>query len=156
MKKTLILGLGNTILSDDGAGLIIARQIKKYFPRIDVKETSLSGAFLLDYIVEYERLIIIDSIKTGETEPGTVHKLSLNHLKTTVAEGPPHGLNLATVIELAKIQGEKIPDIDIYAIEIEDNTTFSERLTATLENKLPQIIKQIVEDLQNTILVCSN
>jgi len=68
--KTLILGVGNPILTDDSVGICVANEIEKFsLPNVEVIETSLAGISLLDYVVEYERLIIIDSIKTEKEIP---------------------------------------------------------------------------------------
>ncbi len=150
MQKTLILGLGNPILSDDAIGLKVSRELGKHFPDADIVEASISGISLIDYITGYDHLIIIDSIKTGEAAPGTVHRIDFAALKPTVAEGFPHGVNIATAFEIARQAGEKIPKtIDIYAIEVKDNTTFSEKLTPALNAKSPQIVEDIIRDLQN-------
>ena len=64
--KTLILGIGNPILTDDRVGIKIARKLKEEKPELEVVETSESGISLLDFIVGYNKLIIIDSIKEVE------------------------------------------------------------------------------------------
>ncbi len=68
--KTLILGVRNPILMDDGVGIKIARKLKQEDPELEVAETSEVGVTLLDLVAGYVRLIIIDSIKTESGKTG--------------------------------------------------------------------------------------
>jgi hydrogenase maturation protease len=82
-KKTLVIGLGNPILSDDGAGIYVAREIKKRckgLSHIAIIETNQGGIGLLDLMAGYERVIIVDSIKTEENTPGKVYRLRVEDL----------------------------------------------------------------------------
>lgn len=154
--KTLVLGIGNPILSDDSVGIKIAIEIenrlREKYPEqnppleIKVKEVSIEGFSILDEIAGYDRLILIDSIKTGKRKPGDVYKLSIENLSFTSHLSSSHGIDLATVIELGKKLGYKIPQIiDIYAIEVEDNTTFAEECTQKVRIKIPMIVDEIIE-----------
>jgi hydrogenase maturation protease len=61
--KTVILGLGNPILTDNAVGIKIAQKLKEESSKLEVIETSEAGIALLDLIMGYDKLIIIDSIK---------------------------------------------------------------------------------------------
>jgi len=149
--KTLILGVGNPILTDDSVGICVANEIEKFsLPNVEVIETSLAGISLLDYVVEYERLIIIDSIKTEKEIPGTLYKLKLEDIGTSSATSYSHGMNIRTAIELGRKLGYKIPEIiEIYAIEIEDNTTFGEECTPAVKRKIPGIVDEITKIIKS-------
>ncbi len=150
-NRTLIIGLGNTILSDDGAGILVAREIKNRcqgLPNLDVVEASLGGIGLLDLMAGYERVIIVDSIKTDESNPGEIYRLSVEDLGDTSSYPcGPHFLDVRTAIELGKTLGYTMPEtIDIFAISIKDNTTFSETLTPEVEKSIPELVTVIIED----------
>jgi hydrogenase maturation protease len=149
--KTLILGVGNPILTDDAVGICVADEIKKLsLPNVEVIETSLAGISLLEYVVGYERLIIIDSIKTEKEVPGTLYKLKLEDISNSATTSYSHGVNIRTVIELGRKLGYKIPKIiEIYAIEIKDNTTFSEECTPAVKNKIPGIVDEIAKIIKS-------
>ena len=70
MKKTLILGLGNPILSDDGVGLWIARRLGEKLLGIEVREEAIAGISILDVVQGFPRLVVIDSIMTEGGLPG--------------------------------------------------------------------------------------
>jgi hydrogenase maturation protease len=109
---TLILGIGNPILTDDRVGIKIAQKLKEEKPELEVVETSEAGITLLDLIVGYNKLIIIDSIKTEKGKPGDLY------------------MPMYT---------------SIYAVEIKDNTTFGEKCTRGVKEKIPFIAKQIIK-----------
>ncbi|MCX5813940.1 MAG: hydrogenase maturation protease [Proteobacteria bacterium] len=149
-KKTLIIGLGNTILSDDGAGILTAREIAKkchLLPDIEVVEASIGGIGLLDLMAGYEKVIIVDSIKTAEGRAGEIYKIDIEDLGDMSYPCGPHFLDVRTAVELGNKFGYEMPEnIEIYAIEIKENTTFSETLTPEVEKAIPQLARQIITD----------
>lgn len=143
--KTLILGLGNPILSDDGIGIRVARELKQKVKSAEVIEASVGGLSLLDYIQGYDKLIIVDSIKTEGGSPGDVYEMKPEDFTTTLHLSSLHGVNLSSAIEFGRQLGYEIPDIiKIYAIEVKDNLTFSEKCTDKVEASIPKIVKKIV------------
>lgn len=145
--NTLILGIGNPILTDDGVGIKIARKIKEGNPELEVIETSEAGIALLDLIADYDKLVIIDSIKTGQEKPGKAYKLRLEDLKPAVDSASSHGVDIATAFELGRGLGYRMPKyISLYAVEIKDNTTFGEDCTEEVEERIPFIMSQIIEE----------
>jgi len=145
--NTLILGIGNPILTDDGVGIKIAQRLKEGNPELEMIETSEAGITLLDLIVGYRRLIIIDSIKTEKGKPGDLYKLELEDLKPSKGFSSSHGIGIAIAFELGQKLGYSMPKhTSIYAVEIKDNITFSEKCTEEVEQRIPLIAKQIIEE----------
>lgn len=145
--KTLILGVGNSILTDDGVGIKIAHKLKEGNPELEVMETSEAGIALLELIAGYDKLIIIDSIRTEKGEPGELYKLGLEALKPAVNLSSSHGIDIATAYEIGQGMGYRMPEhVSIYAVEIEDNTTFGEECTPEVEDRIPFIVRQIAEE----------
>ena len=143
--NTLILGIGNPILTDDGVGIKIARKLKEGNLQSEVAETSEAGLALLDLIPGYDKVIIIDSIKTEQGKPGEVYKLDLEDLKPAMDFASSHGISIATALELGRMMGYKMPScVSLYAVEIRDNVTFSENCTQEVEKRVPLIAKQII------------
>ena len=144
--KTLILGIGNPILSDDGIGIRVARRFKENNPALEVVETSEVGMALLEILNDHDRAIIIDSIKTDGGIPGELYKLDLADLKFSTNFPTSHGIGIATAVELGQQLGYKMPKyVSVYAVEIKDNTTFSEQCTKEIEACIPGIFNQIIE-----------
>lgn len=145
--KTLVLGLGNTILSDDGVGIHIARRIKEKLPGIDVIEASAAGFRVVDEIIGYDKLILIDSIRTKNGQPGTYYKLGIEEFKTTLHHSSPHDMNMFDALELMKKHNAHLPkEIIIYAIEVENTFTFSEQCTERVERAIPELTALILKE----------
>lgn len=70
--KTLVLGMGNPILCDDGVGIRVARVLleKPQLPDVTIEEFSLAGMDLLELLSGYDRAIIIDAIEADGAKPG--------------------------------------------------------------------------------------
>lgn len=137
--------MGNSILTDDGVGIKIARKLKEREPELEVIETSEAGIALLDFIVGYDKLIIIDSIKTEKGKPGELYRLGMEALKPAANLSSSHGIDIATAYEIGQGLGYKMPKyISIYAVEVEDNTTFGEKCTGEVEGRIPFIAEQII------------
>ena len=148
--KTLVLGLGNTILSDDSAGCRVAMALKERLnmPDVDVLEAGIAGLSFLDMITGYNRVIIIDAIQTEKGIPGQIYRLGPEILAETRHTGTPHDVNLATALELGKKLKLKLPrEITIFAIEVEDVTTFREDCTPAVEKTIPKCVQMVIREL---------
>ena len=149
--KTLVLGLGNPILSDDGVGPAVARELEgKLDPLVvTVTEASLGGLNLLDLLVGYDRVIIIDAIKTAGGQPGQIHRLDPTALTTTRYATSPHDVNLATALELGKKLGLAMPQkLDIFAVEVSDTENFSEAYTPAVAAAIPACVAMVLGELE--------
>ncbi len=148
--KTLVLGLGNPILSDDGIGCYVAMALKDRLkePKVDVLEGSIAGLDFLDLLSGYDRAIIIDAIQTSDGSPGQIYRLELETFADTRHAGTPHDVNFATAIELGKKIGLTLPSqIDIFAIEVTDTSCFSEECTPKVQEAIPLCVEMIVQEL---------
>jgi hydrogenase maturation protease len=73
--RILIIGIGNDYRSDDAAGLIAARKIRKLsINNVDVIESNGDGAGLIDSWAGRNKVILIDAVLSGSA-PGTIHRL---------------------------------------------------------------------------------
>lgn len=67
-----VLCLGNSVLADDAFGLVVAEELRRARPDLDVRESSTSGFDLLEYTLGADRLIVVDTVQSGVVPPGTV------------------------------------------------------------------------------------
>ncbi len=146
--KILVLGLGNDIIADDGLGIFAARQLKEslqHYSGIDVFESSAAGIALLEVFMGYEKAVIIDAVKTGECEPGTIQEWKAEELSEVLAPSP-HYAGLPELLALAKQMHLDYPqEFAIYSMEAEDPYTIGKGLTPVIEGKLPELVKQVQE-----------
>ncbi len=148
--KTLVLGLGNPILSDDGVGIRVAREVgnKVKDPQVAVSETSALGLSILDSIVGYDKVIIIDAIQTEEGQAGHIYRMRTEDFALTQHLSSPHQTNLATALELGKMLNLGMPQqITVFAVEAKDITTFSEKCTPEVEQAIPEAVNMVLGEL---------
>lgn len=134
--------------SDDGVGLHVIEALRKEETgdNIDLIE-AVSGLDILDAIKGYDRIILVDAIKTGG-EPGTIHELSLKDIQdkhTNYSFSTHLNMDLQTMFELGnRLFPGKIPkDIRVIAIEAEDVTTISDKCTPAVECVIPKAVEII-------------
>lgn len=148
--RTLVLGVGNPILSDDGVGVHIARMLKeRKIKGVTVEELAASGLELLDEVRGYDKVIIIDAIQTKGGRPGDLHILDEKDFERAVHGSSPHGINIATALALGrKLVPHEMPrQVVFFAIEAEDLVNVSEKLTRKVAAAIPGIIKNIEKEL---------
>ena len=141
---TLLLGMGNTIVSDDAIGVLLARDLGARLagtPSLDVVEEGPPGTLdLVERLLGYERVIVIDSIRTRDGRPGTWYSFTAAALRGTTNLRNVHDTNFATALELSRQLGLRLPgddQIHILAVEILQNDTFGESLSPPLAAAYP-------------------
>jgi len=147
--KTLVLGLGNDLLGDDAVGIEAARRLRREVGEsADVVESSQHGLALIDCMLGYNRMIILDAITTGKHPPGTV--LSIEPDELTSVPGPsPHYSGLPEITALAGQLRLGFPsDIRIIAVEILDRTQIGHSLSPAVATALPELIDKVKAILQ--------
>lgn len=151
--KTLILGLGNPICGDDGVGIRIAEALKDEVagPQVEVAETTAAGLSLLDLMAGYQRIIVVDAIRTQNGVPGQVYRLGLSDLPGPLHCATLHDVDLATALELGSRLGMEMPrEVIIFAVEVADTTTFLEGFTPDVERAVPEVASLVLQELKNT------
>ncbi len=142
--NTVILGLGNELLGDDGVGIVAARLLKKQIgDEVEVMESSLSGLALLDILVGYEKAILIDSILTENGSPGQIYEIFPQDLPAPKASSA-HYAGLPELFEISEIYQLDFPQwVKIFAVEVEDPYTLREGLSKQVQKALPDLITKV-------------
>jgi hydrogenase maturation protease len=147
--KTLILGLGNTILSDDGFGPKVAdllRDLVQAGSGVEVETASVGGFLVLDMIQGYERVLIIDIAVTGEHPPGSLRFWQPEREREPWTLGGSHQMDLATVLELGSQLGFPMPwDIAVLVAEARDVETMGTDLSPEMEDAIPHAVRMILD-----------
>lgn len=160
--KTLVIGLGNPILGDDGVGWKVAEEVKKQLTsppapllkgegsEVDVDFLSLGGISLMEQLIGYERAILIDAIASDQ-EPGsvTVAELSETPHYSTLHTTSAHDTSLQNALKLGKEMGAKLPET-VLVVGIATNRVydFSEELSVSATNAVPEAAKTVLDLLR--------
>ena len=152
-KKTIVLGVGNPILSDDGVGIHVVEELKKKnfdIPGVTVDSAFTGGMNLLDMIVDHDRAIIVDAVKMKGKKSGEVGVYPLGEM-SAFHTCNPHDVSLPQAVEMAKRLGDKrIPeDIKIVGINLgELPNEFSECLSPEIASSIPKAVKTVEEEVK--------
>ncbi len=150
--KTLVIGLGNPILTDDGVGIWVARAVKDALPPnapVEVTELSVGGLSLMEAMVGYQRVILIDAIMTREGKPGQVFHIGMDSLPDTLNTASVHDATLPAALHLGRTLGAELPDddsLEIIAVVASEVLTFGDSPTQAVADAIP-IATQMVLDL---------
>lgn len=150
--KTIILGVGNQILGDDGVGVHVVNELKQHIqdPDITIDEAITGGMNLLDLILGYEKAIIIDAMKTETGENGGVKRIPLSDF-STMHSCNPHDVSLIEAIEMAKKLGEtKIPkEIIVIGIMVKQiPCEFGEKLSKNIVAAVPKAVEMTLNEIK--------
>jgi hydrogenase maturation protease len=149
--KTLIIGLGNPLVTDDTVGLRVAAELKKLLagqPEVEVAEDYWGGLRLMEQMIGYDRAIVIDAITTG-APPGTIHHLTPDDVPTQ-RSASAHDVNLSTALEFGRQAGVPLPEnrhILLVAIEVQDILTFGETCTPAVQAAVVPAAREVIETL---------
>jgi len=151
--RTLVIGIGNPILGDDGIGIWAARLLKENSVKLEdvkVKELCRGGVSLMEEMLGYEQVLIIDAINTKRGRPGNVYAMKPEEFKETQHLSSPHDLDFTAALKLGeKFAPEQMPkEITIYAIEIGTALTFTEQLTPAVEAAGRKVAETILKNLR--------
>lgn len=125
---TLVLGMGNPILSDDGVGLYVAERVRETAlpDGVEVMQSEVAGLRLLELVRDHGKVVIVDALCSGR-EPGDVVRYEAKDFKGGHRYGSAHSIGLKTVLELGERLGYEMPaEVVVFAIEAEDVETFGE------------------------------
>lgn len=147
--KTLIVGLGNTLLSDDGTGIYLVRELEKVIdnPDIVIREASMGGLELIDVIAGYKRVVLINAVLSENQSVGTLIRLGINDIKGG-SSWTRHQVSLDEAVRLAnKVNMNITSDIRIYGVVVKDISTFNENCTPEVSSSLPGLVKSLKQKI---------
>jgi len=154
--KTLVIGLGNPILGDDGVGWRVVEEIARKTnnrSEVDVDCVSLGGLSLMERLTGCERVILVDSIFTGKKPIGTISQFALRDLPDLTAghSASAHDTSLHNALNLGRSMDIPLPndeDVLIVAIEAENVYDFSETLSPPVEAAIPLAVGAVLQLIQ--------
>jgi hydrogenase maturation protease len=148
MKDTIIIGIGNILLQDDGVGVHVIEQLEneKLPSTIELVDGGTSTLDTLGFFLDYKKVIVIDCLKAG-LEPGTIYKIKPEDIKNYKKENLSiHDVQILDVVKMANMM-DRYPEVVIFGIEPE-KISLNLEMTETMISKIPEIIFNIKKELQ--------
>jgi hydrogenase maturation protease len=151
--KTLVLGIGNSILGDDGVGVHIAKKLSVLISdrNIDVRDVSIDGLNLLELIIGYDRLIVIDAVLAERKDVGEIYRFRPSRVyEPSRSAISPHHFNLATTVEIGnRLFPDVMPkDVIAFTVGTEEPVTVTEEMTPSVRRAIPLVVNLVLDELR--------
>ena len=149
----VVVGLGNEIAGDDGAGIPAVRVLEEELaddPDVDVIALPWGGLALLDVLRDRKRAALIDCLVTGEHPPGTVVRLDESDFRGSVRLNSFHDISFPAALDLGRELGWELPsEVAIWGIEAGDADVFTEQLTPPVAAAVHEVVHAVARFLRN-------
>lgn len=145
--KTLILGVGNILLSDEGIGVRVIEYLQRQnIPEgVELVDGGTAGADLIDVLAERERVVVVDAIQSNEPA-GTILRLTPDDLK--LQEDTPlslHDLDIPQTLEMTKMLGCAPAKVICFGV-VPECIKPGMGLSATVSPLVPRIAELVLEE----------
>jgi hydrogenase maturation protease len=149
IADTLILGVGNLLLADEGVGIHVVERLQELY---DLPETVQAldggtlGMDLLYYLEGTRRLLIVDAVETGDV-PGTVIRLEGDEVPSQLAtKMSPHQMGVPDMLFAAKLRDlypEKIVLLGVQPDSLEPSLDLSPTLAVLVDPLVAQVVAEL-------------
>lgn len=148
-KKTLILGLGNILMGNEGVGVKAVEYMEDQFlpDHVTLLDGGTGGFHLLHLFNQYEKFIMIDATLTDE-EQGTIKVIKPKFASDFPRSLTSHDIGLRDLMQSAELLGD-LPEISLITINIKELDTVKIGLSNELTNLLPEVYKTVLKILEN-------
>ena len=157
-SRTLVLGLGNPLLGDDGVGWRVTEAVqasaagRQPAASVEFDWHAGGGLALMERLMGYDRVILIDALQTGRGPVGSVHACPLEALGNPLAGhlASAHETSLQTALEVGHRLGAALPaQIMVVGVEAQTVFEFSEQLSPAVAAAVPIAaarVRQLLEE----------
>ena len=143
--KTVVLGIGNLLLGDEGVGVHAAQAFSEICPEeVEVRDI---GTAILEAIPDFEKadkIIVIDAMKAHGT-PGTIYRIPLGECLSNDVIGSLHGFDLKRVLALAG--REQPPEVLVFGVE-PAHVGWSLELSEVVKDALPELLIAVENEIK--------
>ena len=150
-KTILVLGIGNLVMSDDGAGVRVVQELQKRYlfpPHVEIMDGGTLGLDLLPKLEGIGRLLVVDAVETGG-EPGTLVRLSGEELPIALqTKVSPHQMGLKDLIAVAELMGHVPREMVLVGIQpagIGMGAELSVHVAEQLEEMIANVLTKLNE-----------
>lgn len=149
-KKTLVLGLGNVIMGDEGVGVHVVRALsQERLPEgVECLDGGTGGFILLEPLQSADRIILIDA--TADDNPmGTVRRTTPRFAQDYPPTLTAHDIGVKDLLDVFYMGGGT-RDVTLYAITIDPHQSISMDLSSTVAGAAKVAVHQILDELRNS------
>lgn len=147
-KKTLVLGLGNVIMGDEGVGVHVARALEKHTlpPNVECLDGGTGGFILLEPLQNADNIVLIDAT-ADDNPPGTVTRTTPRFSSDYPPTLTAHDIGVKDLLDAFYMQsGQR--KVVLYAITIDPEQPISMELSETVGYAKQEAVRLILEELK--------
>lgn len=145
----LVLGIGNLVMGDDGAGVRVVQELQKRYifpPHVEIMDGGTLGLDLLPKLEGIGRLLVVDAVETGG-EPGTLVRLLGEELPIALqTKVSPHQMGLKDLLAVAELMGHTPREMVLVGIQ-PAGIGMSAELSPHVAERLEEMIANVVTKL---------
>ncbi len=145
-----IIGIGNTLFSDEGVGVHLLEYLRKVIPEnenLEIIEGATDGIKLLQPVEESDYLILLDAVNAGK-EPGTVITLKNEEIpKYFGVKMSVHQLGLQDVLNAASIRDNLPKEMYLFGVQPE-SLELGLELTECVSKNIPELVELVVNQVE--------
>jgi len=146
---TLVLGIGNLIMTDDGVGVRVVHLLQEryHFPdTVTVMDGGTLGLDLLHYLEGIRRLLVVDAVETGGP-PGTLVRLTGDEINIAFrTKLSPHQMGLQDLLLVAELQGFAPEEMVLLGVQ-PGEIGMGIELTPAVEEQVEPLINAVLNEL---------
>lgn len=147
--RVLILGIGNTLLTDEAVGVRAVEALQDAYdlpPEVQAVDAGTSSMDMLDVIADVDLLVVLDALKTGKPL-GTVLRLAGDEVPVFFRKKlSPHQVGLSDVLASLEFAGCRPKDIVVIGVEAE-NFGLGLEMTPLIATRVPELAARVVGEL---------
>jgi hydrogenase maturation protease len=145
-NKILILGIGNYLMGDEGAGVHVANRLEQEsIPGVDIVDGGTGGFHLLEYFENYENIILVDA--TLDNNPvGTIRLIKPRFAKDFPKAMSTHDIGLKDLVSALQLLG-KSAVIYLFVVSIESLQQQGVELTDAIKKVIPSLLEKIKQQI---------
>jgi len=145
--STLILGIGNVLLGDEGVGVYVVEELERHKlpPGVECLDGGTGGFQLLDPIQQAGRVILVDATLDGG-DPGRVTRLQPRYSKDYPRTLTAHDIGLKDLLDALYLLGGN-PDVTLFAVSISHPAGVQVGLSEELAARVPEIAGQVLDEV---------
>lgn len=149
-RRVAVLGIGNTLMRDDGVGVEVARRLIAGGGLPEGCEVVLgetAGMGLVRYFREFDGVVFVDAIDAGD-EPGSVFSFHPDDAGvTSLRSNSIHGMGVGYLLTCARMTGAN-PDVVVVAIQVGDVRPVPDTLSAEVASVVPRVVEIVCEEVE--------
>ncbi len=146
-----VIGIGNLLAADDGAGILAVRRFSDRTGdgRVCCVESERGGLDLLDILARFEHAIVVDASLTGTRPPGRVNSCVLRRPFASASSPSLHTIGLDSVLGFGLAIGINVPDeVTVLTVEVGDIESFGGACTPEVEEAIDVLVSRITDHVR--------